>query len=145
MNKDFSFSQSNLSMIQIITVPVVRDYRGNLAFLQWNDLPFEFKRVYYLFDIPSGAKRGGHAHREQTELLIALSGSFDVILDDAVSKKKIHLNNPEKALLIPPGIWREIENFSANSICLVLNSDLFTEEDYIRNYEDFIRLKTHSK
>jgi dTDP-4-dehydrorhamnose 3,5-epimerase-like enzyme len=142
---DYEMQKSVLSDLKILDIPVVRDHRGNLAYLQWSDLPFDFKRVYYLFDIPSGARRGGHAHKQQTELLIAVSGSFDVMVDDGKNRKKINLNSPEKALLIPRGIWREIENFSANSICLVLNSDLFSEADYIRDYETFLNLKNAAK
>jgi dTDP-4-dehydrorhamnose 3,5-epimerase-like enzyme len=135
------FKNKTLSDVRWINLPVVRDKRGNLAFLQWKDMPFTFKRVYYLYDIPSGARRGGHAHLQQNELLIAVSGSFDVIIDDGRQRKTFHLNSPEKALLIPEGIWREIENFSANSICLVLNSEEFSEKDYIRDYEEFVKKK----
>ena len=139
MNDYFRFS--GLKDLFIKQIPVVKDHRGNLAFLQWGEVPFDFKRVYYLFDIPSGARRGGHAHITQEELLIAISGSFDVIVNDGFKKHIFQLNNPEKALYIPPGIWREIENFSANSICLVFNSDIFSEEDYIRDYQIFLQLK----
>ncbi len=139
MNK--SFQETNLSDIGLYDVPVIRDHRGNLAFLQHADLPFDFKRIYYLFDVPSGARRGGHAHKRQTELLIALSGSFDVILHDSVKRQRFQLNRPDRGLLIPPGIWRELENFSANSICLVLNTDNFDESDYIRDFDEFLRVK----
>jgi len=139
MNK--KFQSSRITDLTLHSIPVVKDHRGNLAFLQWGDLPFTFKRVYYLFDIPSGARRGGHAHISQEELLIAISGSFDVIVNDGSEKKVFHLNNPEKGLYIPPGIWREIENFSANSICLVINSGIFDEKDYVRDFQDFIRIK----
>jgi len=136
-----SFLHTTVDDLYWWTIPAVKDHRGNLAFLQWNDLPFRFKRVYYLYDIPAGARRGGHAHREQEELLIAVSGSFDVIVHDGNRQKTFHLNHPEKALYIPAGIWREIENFSANSICLVLNSQIFSEEDYIRDFDEFLNLK----
>ncbi len=141
MNKKLSLKDTRVSDVKYLEIPVVRDHRGNLAFIQWGDFPFDFKRVYYLFDIPSGARRGGHAHIKQTEILIAVSGSFDVLLDDAKNKKTVSLNSPEKGLMIPVGIWREIENFSANSICLVLNSDVFSEDDYIRDYRTFVKLK----
>ncbi|WP_374707763.1 FdtA/QdtA family cupin domain-containing protein [Flavobacterium sp. J372] len=104
-------------------------------------IPFAFKRVYYLYDVPSGARRGGHAHKEQQEFLIALSGSFEVIVDDGVNKDTVTLNRPDKGLLIPTGTWRELENFSSGSICLVFNSDIFSENDYIRNYDDFLLSK----
>ena len=136
---------STLQDIKVIDIPVVKDHRGNLAYIQNGLLPFEMKRVYYLFDIPSGAKRGGHAHYEQYELLIALSGSFDVILEEEKKKKTYHLNRPHKGLLIPPGIWRELENFSSGSICLVLNSDEFEEKDYIRDKNRFLKFKNPAK
>ena len=123
---------------QIINVPKIEDYRGNIAIIEGNVLPFEVKRVYYLFDVPSSAKRGGHAHKEQLEFLIPLSGSFDVVLKDGNLTQKVTLNKPDKGLLINTNTWRELENFSSGSVCLVLASDVFNEEDYIRNYEDFI-------
>lgn len=124
--------------IQIINVPKIEDYRGNIAIIEGDVLPFEVKRVYYLFDVPSSAKRGGHAHKEQLEFLIPLSGSFDVVLKDGNLTQKVTLNKPDKGLLINTNTWRELENFSSGSVCLVLASDVFNEEDYIRNYEDFI-------
>ena len=136
---------STLQDIRLIDIPVVKDHRGNLAFIQNEILPFEMKRVYYLFDVPSGAKRGGHAHYEQYEMLVALSGSFDVILEDGTQKKSIHLNRPHKGLLIPPGIWRELENFSSGSICLVVNSGEFKEEDYMRDKNQFLNFKNLSR
>ncbi len=136
---------STLQDIRVIDIPVVKDHRGNLAYIQNGVLPFEMKRVYYLFDVPSGAKRGGHAHYEQYELLVALSGSFDVILEDGKEKKSFHLNRPHKGLLIPPGIWRELENFSSGSICLVVNSGEFKEEDYMRDKNQFLNFKNLSR
>ncbi|NPA42741.1 MAG: WxcM-like domain-containing protein [Chlorobi bacterium] len=135
------FRHTRLADLYVFGVPVVKDHRGNLAFLQWRDMPFDFKRVYYIFDIPSGARRGGHAHIRQQEVLIAVSGSFDVVVDDGHERRSFTLNNPEKALYIPQGIWREIENFSANSICLVLNNEEFDEGDYIRDYAYFMQIK----
>ena len=123
---------------QIINVPKIEDYRGNIAIIEGDVLPFEVKRVYYLFDVPSSAKRGGHAHKEQLEFLIPLSGSFDVVLKDGNLTQKVTLNKPDKGLLINTNTWRELENFSSGSVCLVLASDVFNEEDYIRNYEEFI-------
>lgn len=123
--------------IEIIDIPKVEDYRGNLAIIEKDVIPFEIKRVYYLFDVPSSAKRGGHAHKEQMELLVALSGSFDVVLNDGKTKQKVTLNKPDKGLLIKTNVWRELDNFSSGAVCLVLNSDVFSEDDYIRNFDDF--------
>ena len=124
----------------IINLPKIVDEknRGNLSVIEKDVIPFEFKRVYYLYDVPSNAYRGGHAHKELYQFLIPLSGSFDVIIDDGSNRVKHSLNKPNKGLLITPGIWRELENFSSGSVCLVLASDVFKEEDYIREYEDFI-------
>lgn len=133
----------NFKKVYIIDIPKIIDEkgRGNLSVIEKNCIPFVFKRVYYLYDVPSDAYRGGHAHKEQLEFLIALSGSFDVILDDGKVKTKIMLNKPNKGLLIPTGIWRELENFSSGSVCLVLASDVFDEEDYIRDYAAFVKSK----
>ncbi|KAF2512769.1 WxcM-like domain-containing protein [Flavobacterium zhairuonense] len=127
--------------IKLLKIPVVEDLSGNLAFIQNDVLPFEFKRVYYLFDVPSTAFRGGHSHIEQHEVLIALSGSFEVIVNDGKDKKSYLLNKPNIGLHLPKGIWRELENFSSGSVCLVLASDVFEETDYIRNYETFLKSK----
>lgn len=126
---------------EFIKIPVVEDTRGNLGFIQNDILTFDFKRVYYLFDVPSSAFRGGHAHIEQQEVLIALSGSFEVVLDDGFEKKTILLNKPSMGLLIPTGIWRELQNFSSGAVCLVLASDVFEESDYIRDYLQFLETK----
>ena len=130
-----------LSEMIFLDIPKIADVRGNLAVIEKETLPYPIKRVYYLFDVPSDSYRGGHAHKEQYEFLIALSGSFVVTLDDGVSKRSFTLNKPNKGLLIPTGIWRELENFSSGAICLVLSSGEFEEEDYIREYEDFKSLK----
>ncbi|MEQ3657300.1 MAG: FdtA/QdtA family cupin domain-containing protein [Dokdonia sp.] len=122
-------------------IPKISDPRGNLAVIEGNTLPFEIKRVYYLFDVPSDAYRGGHAHKDQLECLIAVSGSFEVVLDDGTSKKRIMLNKPNKGLLIPTGIWRELENFSSGAVCVVLASDRFLEPDYLRDYDEFLAFK----
>ncbi|MFH6963066.1 sugar 3,4-ketoisomerase [Flavobacterium plurextorum] len=127
--------------ITLIKIPVVEDLSGNLAFIQNGILPFEFKRVYYLFDVPSAAFRGGHSHIDQHEVLIALSGSFEVIVNDGKEKKSYLLNKPNVGLHLPNGIWRELENFSSGSVCLVLASDVFEEMDYIRDYETFLKSK----
>lgn len=127
--------------IELVKIPVVENLSGNLAFIQDGVLPFEFKRVYYLFDVPSSAFRGGHSHIDQHEVLIALSGSFEVIVNDGSQKKSYLLNKPNVGLHLPKGIWRELENFSSGAICLVLASDIFEESDYIRDYETFLNSK----
>jgi dTDP-4-dehydrorhamnose 3,5-epimerase-like enzyme len=125
---------------KLIYFPKITDIRGNLSFIEENNqIPFQIKRVYYLYDVPSGATRGGHAHKALQQIIIALSGSFDVILDDGVTKRQIFLNRPHYGLYIPPGVWRELENFSSNSVALSLVSQLYDESDYIRDYEVFKR------
>lgn len=123
----------------IIKIPKIEDPRGNLSVIEKNVLPFEMKRVYYLYDVPSGAERGGHSHKEQQEFLVALSGSFDVILNDGKEEKTVTLNKPFEGLLIANGIWRELKNFSSGAVCLVVASEVFEEADYIRDFEEFKR------
>lgn len=123
--------------VRLIEVPKIQDRRGNLSVIEGATIPFVSKRVYYLYDVPSGSKRGGHAHKEQQEFLIALSGSFDVILKDGKSSQTVTLNKPNLGLLIVDEIWRELRNFSSGAVCLVLASDEFDEEDYIREYKNF--------
>ncbi|WP_100616253.1 sugar 3,4-ketoisomerase [Confluentibacter citreus] len=131
-----------LNRIKIIDIPKIKDVRGNLSFVEKDILPYTIKRVYYLYDVPSGAYRGGHAHYEQQECLIALSGSFDVTLTDVYGEKKtITLNKPNVGLLIPNMIWRELDNFSSGAVCLVIASDVFLEEDYIRDFNYFKSFK----
>jgi dTDP-4-dehydrorhamnose 3,5-epimerase-like enzyme len=128
----------SLEMCKLIYFPKINDARGNLSFIEEkNQIPFLIKRVYYLYDVPSGATRGGHAHKELQQIVIALSGSFDVILDDGRNRQAYFLNRPHYGLYIPPGVWRELENFSSNSIALSLVSDVYDEADYIRDYEVF--------
>lgn len=122
---------------QIIDLPKIQDPRGNLSVIEGNVIPFDIKRVYYLYDVPSGAERGGHAHKKMLQLLVALSGSFQVVLKTANETRKITLNNPSKGLLINPGIWREIIDFSSGAVCLAVVSTIFDESDYIRDFEDF--------
>lgn len=122
---------------KVLDITKVHDTRGNLSVIQGDAIPFAMKRVYYLYDIPSGGRRGGHSHKDCQELLVALSGSFDVIVNDGNEQKIVTLNKPNVGLLIPNGIWRELENFSSGSVCLVLASDVFEEEDYIRDFEDY--------
>ncbi|WP_459926122.1 sugar 3,4-ketoisomerase [Flavobacterium covae] len=131
--------------IRIISIPKIEDTRGNLGIIEGNTLPFPIKRVYYLFDVPSSASRGGHAHKEQLEFLVSISGSFDVLLDDGITKERITLNKPDKGLLIPTKIWRELDNFSSGAVCLVISSDEFHEDDYIRDYTDFVNYISNYK
>jgi len=132
---------NNLDVIELLDIPTINDARGNLAVIEKDILPYPIKRVYYLFDVPSNSFRGGHAHKEQLEFLIALSGSFTVTLDNGQSKKSFLLNKPNKGLLLPTGIWRELEDFSSGAICLVLSSGEFEEDDYIRDYRSFKNLE----
>lgn len=124
--------------IEIISIPKIEDYRGNIAVIENEVVPFAIKRVYYLFDVPSNAKRGGHSHKEQLELLIPLSGSFDVVLNDGLTTETVSLNKPDKGLLIKANIWRELENFSSGAVCLVIASDTYDESDYVRDFDAFI-------
>lgn len=123
---------------KIIDIPKINNTKGNIGVIENDTIPFDVKRVYYLFDVPSGAKRGGHAHKNLKQVLIAISGSFDVVLKDGKSKEIITLNRPDKGLLIENNIWRELENFSSGSVCLVLASEEFSEEDYIRSYKEYL-------
>jgi len=131
---------ASLDECRIIELPQIVDPRGNLTFIEGqNQIPFDIKRVYYLYDVPGGAERGGHAHKDLSQLIIAMSGSFDVILDDGENKKRIHLNRSYQGLYICPMIWRELDNFSSGSVCLVLASNLYSEEDYFRNKHEFMK------
>ena len=125
----------------VIEIPKISDEegRGNLSVIEKNVIPFKIERVYYLYDVPSDAYRGGHSHKECVELLIPVSGSFDVILKDGDNTKTVTLNKPNKGLLIVPGVWRELENFSSGAVCLVLASDVYKEEDYIRDFDLFLK------
>jgi len=128
-----------------IIIPKIEDRRGNLSVIEKNVVPFEIKRVYYLYDVPAGAERGGHAHKKLQQFMVALSGSFDVVLNDGKQETIVALNKPFEGLLIPNGYWRELKNFSSGSVCLVVASEVFEEEDYIRNYNDFLEWKFNGK
>jgi len=131
---------SRIEQCQLIDLPVITDPRGNLTFIECNrHIPFEIKRVYYLYDVPGGAARAGHGHKKLHQLVIAMSGSFDIVLDDGFQKKRFHLNRSYQGLYVCPMMWRDIDNFSGGSVCMVLASDFYDEEDYFRQYTDFVR------
>jgi len=128
------------SRVRLIEFPIVHDPRGNLSFIEGDDqVPFPIKRVYYLYDVPGGAVRGGHAHLELQQVIIALSGSFDVVLDDGKERKRYFLNRSWHGLYVPTRVWRELENFSSGAVCLAIASDVFKESDYIRDHSAFLR------
>lgn len=123
----------------LIDLPRVNDPRGNLTFIEGGrHVPFELKRIFYLYDVPGGAMRAGHALKRCHQFIVATSGSFDVILDDGAERKRFQLNRSYYGLYVPPLVWREIDNFSSNSVCVVLASEAYDESDYYRNYEDFL-------
>lgn len=125
---------------KMIELPKIVDKRGNLTFVEENKhIPFKIKRVYYLYDVPGGESRGGHAHKKLQQFIIALSGSFDVILDDGFERKVFHLNRAYYGLYVPIMIWSELNNFSSGSVCLVLASEFYDEEDYIRDYKEYLK------
>ena len=130
----------SVSLCRIIELPRVPDARGNLTFVEsGRHLPFEFRRVYYLYDVPGGASRAGHAHKALHQMLIAMSGSFDVVLDDGRESRTFHLNRSYYGLYIPPMVWREINNFSSGAVCMALASDFYDEADYYREHDTFLR------
>ncbi len=131
---------------KIIELPKITEPRGNLTFIEQNrHIPFAIQRVYYLYDVPGGAERGGHAHRNLHQFIVAMSGSFDVVLDDGFEKKRFHLNRSYNGLYVCPMIWRELDNFSSGSVCMVLASNLYDESDYYRDYEIFLNDLRESK
>ena len=133
--------RTNNNVTEII-LPKISDPRGDLTFIEGGEhIPFKIARVYYLYNVPTDAERGGHAHYELQQYIIAASGSFDVILNDGVNKRTISLNRPNLALHIVPGLWRELDNFSSGSICMVLASHKYDESDYIRDYDLFLKEK----
>ena len=126
----------------VIDMSKVHTNVGNITVVENGDnIPFEVKRVYYLYDVPGGEERGGHAHYELEQYIIAASGAFDVVLDDGVNKRRFSLNRPNLALHIVPGLWRELDNFSSGSISMVLASHVFDEKDYIRDYKEYLKLR----
>ena len=138
----YELKNANLSECRIMGLPKVDDARGNLTFIEEDShVPFKIKRVYYLYDIPGGESRGGHAHKKLEQFIIAANGSFDVVIDDGYNSMRFHLNRSYYGLYIPRMVWRELDNFSSGSVCLVLASEHYEEEDYIRNYDEFKKTK----
>ena len=130
---------SNLNKAGIVNLPKITDVRGNLTFVEGNShVPFPIERVYYLYDVPGGAERGGHAHKNLQQLIIAMSGSFDVVLTDGNEKKRFHLNRSYFGLYVPTMLWRELDNFSSGAVCMVLASNRYDEEDYYRDYNEYL-------
>jgi hypothetical protein len=130
----------NTDNCKIVELPKITDPRGNLTFIEGGDhIPFDIRRVYYLYDVPGGAERGGHAHKGLHQLIIAMSGSFDVVLDDGKNKKRVHLARSYYGLYVCPMIWRELDNFSSGSVCMVLASNKYDESDYYRDYGQFMK------
>jgi len=128
----------SLDKCRIVDLPKISDPRGNLTFIEGQShVPFDIQRVYYLYDVPGGAERGGHAHKELHQLIIAMAGSFDVVLDDGSERKRFHLNRSYYGLYVCSMIWRELDNFSSGSVCMVLASNRYDESDYYRDYEQY--------
>ena len=126
----------------MVEMQKIQNRAGNITIVESNNsIPFAIKRVYYLYDVPAEEERGGHGHKELYQLIVASSGSFTIILNDGKAKRSFHLNNPNRGLLVVPGIWRELNNFSSGSVCLVLASMAYSEGDYIRSYDDFLKYK----
>ena len=134
-----------LESCKLIDLPKITDPRGNLTFIEGGKhVPFDISRVYYLYDVPGGSERGGHAHKALSQLIIAMSGSFDVVLDDGREKKRFHLNRSYYGLYVCPMMWRELDNFSSGSVCMVIASNCYDEQDYYRDYADFIYAIDHT-
>lgn len=144
-NKIYFFTADQVMGIRnckLIELPKIPEARGNLTFIEGgNHIPFEIQRVYYLYDVPGGSERGGHAHKSLHQLIIAMSGSFDILIDDGKEKQKIHLNRSYNGLYVCPMIWRELDNFSSGSVCMVLASSRYDEDDYYREYVEFVRAR----
>ncbi len=135
-----------LADCKIIDLPKYTDPRGNLSVIEGGiHVPFDIKRVYYLYDVPGGSARAGHGHKELQQLMIAMSGSFDVIVDDGFERKKIHLNRSYHGLYIPKMMWREVDNFSSGAVCLVLASTLYDQADYYHDYSEFVTVAQASR
>ena len=132
---------SNINQCQVIELDKHHHENGNLSVVESGvQIPFDIKRVYYLYDVPGGEERGGHSHKQLKQFILAISGSFDVIIDDGVNQRTVTLNRPYKGLLIVPGIWRVINNFSSGAVCFVMASEHYDEADYVRDYDEFLEL-----
>jgi hypothetical protein len=132
----------SIDQCQLLELPKISDPRGNLTFIEnSNQIPFDIKRVYYLYDIPGGSDRGAHAHKNLHQFVVAMSGSFDIELDDGFNKKRFHLNRSYYGLYICPMMWRLVDNFSSGAVCMVLASEHYSEGDYIRNYQEFLDMQ----
>ncbi len=137
---------SKVDNCRLVELDKNHNSNGNLTVVENGEqVPFDIKRCYYLYDVPGGAERGGHSHRLLRQLIVAISGSFDVVLDDGANQRRFTLNRPYQGLLIVPGIWRVLENFSSGSVCLVLASEHYDEQDYVRDYKEFQRLTSHKR
>lgn len=137
---------TGLKKAEIIKLPKIEDYRGNLSFIEErNHIPFKIERVYWIYDIPGGVKRGSHAFKKQQEFIVALSGSFDVIISDGKKTNKYNLNRSYHGLYVPERLWRQMENFSTNSVAMILSSTVFNENDYIRNWDIFLEYLRNNK
>jgi dTDP-4-dehydrorhamnose 3,5-epimerase-like enzyme len=135
-----------MNIPKIVNLPKFLDARGNLSFVEQNNhIPFAIRRTYWLYDVPGGEARGGHAYKENEEFIVALSGSFDVILDDGKEKKTFTLNRSYYGLYVPKGLWREMNNFSTNSLAMILSSTDYDANDYVRDYDEFLKLKNDGK
>ena len=136
----------HMEQARIINVPKIFDERGNLSFVEEdNEVPFKIRRSYWIYDVPGGECRGGHAYRQNSEFIIALSGSFDIVIDDGKERKVFHMNRSYYGLYVPKGLWREMENFSNNSLALFLSSTDYDSQDYIREYDDFLAFKNNEQ
>ncbi len=132
----------SVDLCQMVDLPKIHDPRGNLTFIESGaHVPFAIERVYYLYDVPGGSERGGHAHKQLQQFIVAMSGSFDVVLDDGKDKKRVHLNRSYNGLYVCPMIWRELDNFSSGAVCMVLASTKYEESDYLRDYSEFMRVR----
>lgn len=137
---------ATIDEVKIVALPKFTDPRGNLSFVeQLNHVPFEIKRTYWIYDVPGGESRGGHAYKENQEFIVALSGAFDIVVDDGQQKKTFSLNRSYFGLYVPAGLWREMNNFSTNSVALEFGSMHYDKEDYIRDYNTFLNLKHNGK
>jgi hypothetical protein len=131
----------SIDLCRVIELPKVEDPRGSLTYIERGIIPFDIERVYYLYDVPGGAERGGHAHKGLHQLIVAMSGSFDVVLDDGKDKKRVHLSRSYLGLYVCPMIWRSLDNFSSGSVCMVIASNKYDETDYFRDYGNFMRAR----